>query len=774
MSVSERIPFHVELSRIIDLLAKQIYQSPLALLRENCQNAYDAILQRRYVDSSFQPEIKINVTPTEISVIDNGIGMTKEELQEHYWKAGSSGKNNPEARAAGVVGTFGIGAMANFGIADQLTVITESAKDGRRTRCRAIRETLSATEDCIEIFDESPTGQPGTIVIASIQPQSPVDVNAAINYISEFTRFLDVPVTVNGNLVSKQAFENYVQKLPVAASNGGLQEAIGPQVKADIELVIAKTGEVWLSLNNIYLSGSNIEGNIILRQGMHQIRTYRSRFALATAAVSSLYGFGGIANLKVFEPTAGREALTTESLQILQVIITEVEKYVSEKIAATPFSDSNTNFMQWVTQHSRYELCSNLKIRVEPDNRSMSLGTVKDISQNEPFNYFTGSDPALINQYATEEKSLLVIASSQPRRNCELTYLQRFCKVNQIQDAPSVLSRKNERDWSFAESAFVLRVVGILDSDYFVKASVGFGKISHGLPIHIETATKPIEIIIDSDAATIQVILTLHREDPAVFTGMIKDFVRNIIFPRISNLVPSSTREGAEAFLKAIRRPREVFEYERADLGKFSEIWQDYLEGKISLDDAAKRSTAIVQANVQVVDRSAAASASNVIPDVIENQQQLETAENVNEQKLDPLPAITRLDKESNVKLITIEDNETPLQGYRCFLALIDRVREEYVDFFLQPHRTEVVWGGQKALFIFQHHSGQFGLYYELQGNEILSDASGGGAFQTCTIVLKNQIYIPVPDAIRHRFIPQADARKRFEIRCELLYPDFG
>jgi len=40
--------------------------------------------------------------------------MTPDDLSQHYWTAGSSSKNNEDARAAGVVGTFGIGAMANF------------------------------------------------------------------------------------------------------------------------------------------------------------------------------------------------------------------------------------------------------------------------------------------------------------------------------------------------------------------------------------------------------------------------------------------------------------------------------------------------------------------------------------------------------------------------------------------------------------------------------------------------------------------------------------
>jgi molecular chaperone HtpG len=286
----------------------------------------------------------------------------------------------------------------------------------------------------------------------------------------------------------------------------------------------------------------------------------------------------------------------------------------------------------------------------------------------------------------------------------------------------------------------------------------------------IETEDKPISIVLDNTSATVSMMLKMYDEDFSSLTGMAKDFVRNMIFPKISNLVPSSTRQGAEAFLRAIRRPRDVFEYEKSDLGSLSEIWQDYLDGKITLTDAARQSTTIVSTNVQVVDRSATTKVADVIPDVLDNERMLEqgTREDVQE----ALPAITRLEVTSAAKLLIIDDNEEPLKGYRCFLALTDRVRENRGEFFLQPHRTEIVWGGQKALYIFQHHSGEFGLYYELLGNEILSDTPGGKAFFTCTIVLRNQIYIPIPDEIRGRFIPGEVERKRFEIRCELLYPE--
>jgi len=181
--VSEKIRFEVDISRVIEVLAKQIYQSPLALLRENTQNAFDAILLRKHLGHEFAPRIEITLNPNEVQIRDNGIGMSKADLRNHFWHAGSSSKNTPEAQAAGVVGTFGIGAMANFGVASELIVVTESALSGERTRSRALRGTLSATEECIELVPEKPTGNPGTVVTAKVMPGREINVGQARQYI---------------------------------------------------------------------------------------------------------------------------------------------------------------------------------------------------------------------------------------------------------------------------------------------------------------------------------------------------------------------------------------------------------------------------------------------------------------------------------------------------------------------------------------------------------------------------------------------------------------
>ena len=314
------------------------------------------------------------------------------------------------------------------------------------------------------------------------------------------------------------------------------------------------------------------------------------------------------------------------------------------------------------------------------------------------------------------------------------------------------------------------RLAAILESDYFVQSSVEYGKISHGLPLIVDASGKPVKTTLDSQSSTIAPILQLYETDYEALTGFVKDFIRNAIFQKISKLVPSSTRDGATAFLRSIRRPPDLFEYEQADLGTLSEIWHEYVEGRITMVEAARQSVSVVRSTVQVLEPGSALTVEELLSDVVENEKIMESVEIDDE--FTALPAITRPDVESGAKLLLVREGEQPLRGYKGFLALTDRVRRENTDFFLQPHRTEIVWGGQKALYIFEHHSGEFGLYYELQGREILSHGPGGCRIPSCTIIVKNQIYIPIPDVLLDGFSVGPDNRKSFEVRCDLLFPE--
>lgn len=764
MTVSERIPFRIEVQRVIEVLASQIYQSPLALLRENTQNAFDAILLRQHRGDSFVPTISLAISASEIVVSDNGIGMTPGELRSNFWSAGSSSKNTPDARAAGVVGTFGIGAMANFGVANLIEVTTESAVTGERTRSVAQRDTLSLTKDCIEMESLTSGGEPGTTVTARIDPASPIDVTAAESYINEFIAYVRVAVIVNGVLRSQGDLTT------VISSNSGWQESIvgiplGDLIGDVTIRIAAGTGEVTVEAVNVRLPNDERSGRLMLKQGVNTVHSYRSGFGLAVLSLSSSYQFGGAIDLPVLEPTAGREALSTGSMQMLQNVFTGVDRFVSETIAARDESDLNTCFMSWVQAHGRYELCDNLKIRVEPNRPRMRLGDARTASLTAPLRVYAGSDVALVESLASEDAPLFVLAGVNPRRQCETEFIRTYCQAEQMSDLPSERVRKEVSEWTLEEQAIVFRIVSVLDSDYFLPLDVGLAALSHGLPVLlVQSPTQRLSL--DPAGSTFTLLVGLYNSDYSAFGSMVKDFVRNVVFPQVAGIVPSATRQGAESFLSTIRRTRDVFEVEYDDLGDFKSIWTDLVDGRLSIGEAAAAAAASATRTSQILDASAALPISAVVPDIVRN----EAALGVTEDGGAPLPAIMRREVDTEAKLLTIGESEAPLNGYRCFLALSDKAREDRGDFFLQPHTTSIVWGGQRVLFVFQHHAGTFGLYYDLQTSDPVSAVSGGGRFPTSTIALGNRIFIPVPEEIARSFVPTPTSRKRFGVRCDLIY----
>ena len=64
MSDTMYVSMEFDAKQMIRLLGNDLYDSPLAMLRENVQNAYDAILERKLVDNDFVPYIKIKLLMT--------------------------------------------------------------------------------------------------------------------------------------------------------------------------------------------------------------------------------------------------------------------------------------------------------------------------------------------------------------------------------------------------------------------------------------------------------------------------------------------------------------------------------------------------------------------------------------------------------------------------------------------------------------------------------------------------------------------------------------
>ena len=282
-----------------------------------------------------------------------------------------------------------------------------------------------------------------------------------------------------------------------------------------------------------------------------------------------------------------------------------------------------------------------------------------------------------------------------------------------------------------------------------------------------------MQVVLAPEASHVRNLLELYATDYAAFGAMVKDYVRSVIFPKVQDLVPSSRKAGADAFLRVIRSKRERVEYEAADLESLTKVWRKFIEGRMTMADAARQTSRLERRSIQVVGPSSTAAVSQVVPDVLENEQSLRDWHLLSEEAtLEPLPPVMRREIPCEAKVLTIGGGEVAVRGYHLFVAIADGIRRERGEFFLQAHRTTVVWGGQKVLFIFEHHSGRFGLYYDVLMPEMIDVEAGGGRVPSSTLVLRDRMYIPIPDEIRAAFIPAEGRTKRFEVAADLIHVD--
>ncbi|MEW8957047.1 molecular chaperone HtpG [Clostridium sp.] len=133
--------FKAESKRLLDLMINSIYTHREIFLRELISNASDAIDKIYYkalTDDSITFEKEnyyIKITPDKenrtIRILDTGIGMTKEELDDNLGVIAKSGslnfkKENELKEGYDIIGQFGVGFYSAFLVADKVTVISKA------------------------------------------------------------------------------------------------------------------------------------------------------------------------------------------------------------------------------------------------------------------------------------------------------------------------------------------------------------------------------------------------------------------------------------------------------------------------------------------------------------------------------------------------------------------------------------------------------------------------------------------------------------------------
>ncbi len=135
---------NVSVENIFPLIKKFLYSDHEIFLRELVSNATDATLKLKHLTSigeakveygSPMIEVKIDKEGKKLHIIDQGLGMTAEEVEKYINQVAFSGaeeflnKYKDSAKDTGIIGHFGLGFYSAFMVAEKVEIITKSYKD---------------------------------------------------------------------------------------------------------------------------------------------------------------------------------------------------------------------------------------------------------------------------------------------------------------------------------------------------------------------------------------------------------------------------------------------------------------------------------------------------------------------------------------------------------------------------------------------------------------------------------------------------------------------
>lgn len=763
-----QIPFLVETTRVLEILSKQIYDSPFAMARENVQNAFDAVLMRANREGRAPSAYRIEIvaTPEQIVISDQGIGMSEEVLRQNFWRAGSSGKNNDTARAAGVIGTFGIGAMANFGVCERLQVDTRELGQPTGIRTVALKSELSIGKDCISMEPLEVDIGVGTTLTAQISPTSPVNVAGLRSYLAPFVRFLTVPVLFNRELLSQQDPRG-------GAGIGSGWRVLGHKAlttgRYEFEAtVLAEGNQVAVIVDKLVIDGAPTAGGLWLRHGGGQVMGLRSRFGLAPVPLLSHYQFGGFADLPFLYPTAGREALTRDSIQEASQLMPPIELAVTDVLKDTDLADSLSAFQQHLIQIGRIDWADRVTVQINPGDQRMEMVKLRETYPGVDLHWYAGTDPDTINVFSSEDAPLIRISQQNPRRDLQQRYLREILSLPPIPDTATILETYRPSDLSWDEVSLTLSIARVLKVDYLIDdVAVEWVRISHGVPMVTETAGERLTLRISKTWSAIQAVLRVISSSPEVADGMAKDFVRVHIYERIKAFVPSSQRSGLDALQKTLEKRRELYRLEVEDKGDLEPLLAEYLAGHVDFSEVLTAAAKVSSGHTQRVSSDSVGAVENVLNDVVNTAVEPEPVQAITV----PVPGspILRSDTDIRERLLTTDRELPQLNNHRMFLALSDRLFQLEREFFTFPHSTQVAWAGRRIVFLFGLAHSRQNLYYdiELRGART-AGAAGGMPLITTTIVTRNRIFIPVPPQLIDCF-KVAENPVEFYVRFDLL-----
>lgn len=195
---------NVAVENIFPLIKKFLYSDHEIFLRELVSNATDATLKLKHLTNIGEAsveygnpiiEVKVDKEEKTIRIIDQGLGMTEEEVQKYINEVAFSGaeefldKYKDSAKDSGIIGHFGLGFYSAFMVARKVEIITKSFKDEPAVRW----ECDGSPEFTLTPADKT---ERGTEIVLHVAEDSEefLEENRISQLLNKYNKFMPVPI----------------------------------------------------------------------------------------------------------------------------------------------------------------------------------------------------------------------------------------------------------------------------------------------------------------------------------------------------------------------------------------------------------------------------------------------------------------------------------------------------------------------------------------------------------------------------------------------------
>ena len=726
----------IEFQSVLSAISKQIYETPLAFIRENVQNAVDAIrIQALREDSDpgdARYKIHVSIEGSKITVQDNGTGMSSDDLHDYFWTIGASGKRTKEAQDAGCVGTFGIGGFANFGVCDRLEVIsqTEAAEQGTLTRLSESDIQGAGAAIPYVNFEPSTEAAPrGTVVIGYLR--NTPNQEELKQYLRDFVRFVPTAVYFNNEKVSQKQFSDVEDRENFTAIGVGTEkwqegeltisgrffEDQGHSLTATIEALSIGTDPI------------NLTGHLRFENG--PIDVFKRGFKLCATKVGSTIGVSGRLDCDRFAPTAGRDSLDASTASLLGRIALMLEKVAVEKVLERPDRIAqHTRIFRYIVQQNLIDRIGNAVVRLA-DGSGCILGDVQKKAQHGGVSVFFGAtQKQALNQVMQVRGHLVVILSSDRfRKEAERRYLEEFCAAKPFEGIIECAERYEQL--TRFEKVFLSELEMSISRSYEVRNfKLIPGKLTEDIPVFLKEPGRglPIEIFVDVKHQEITKLEALGYT--LILHSLISTFCREYLGPFLKKWSPRFFGDGA-LNLEFLAKRR-------------SDIWI-LLKDDIGVVRKGGQREVVTRSDVQVIRAGGAQNEEDAASD-----------------KIHP-----------RVLHIVGAREEAEINGF--YLRLLDSAFSAYGDLLQGCDSRGVVWAGNRILYVVSD-TVSAAFQYEVRLEEVVSAELNGSVRAEGAIELSRPLqemyeglYFPIPKVLAKFLVPREANEIRVELYCDWI-----